>query len=99
VLLSYIAEFGQTEAVIMTDDPETKLDREFRQSLHTRVLRRPETAWVYERLGSAIDGCNREFFGFDLRGSFAKLGSFPFDRSRSTILGSSPSNARTMTLA
>jgi PKHD-type hydroxylase len=67
-LIGYIAMLGQVQGHVGTDDGAgAKLDREVRRVRETKLLHGPETAWVYERLASAIDGCNRRVFGFDIR--------------------------------
>ena len=68
VLLSYIDRFGQVSGAVGAEDGSAPgLDPEVRRVRQTTVPRSPDTAWVYERLAGAIDGCNRELFGFDLR--------------------------------
>ena len=67
-LLGYIAEFGQAQGEIAREDRSGgELDREVRRVRQTVVPGVPETDWVYERLASAVDRCNQDFFGFDLR--------------------------------
>lgn len=68
VLLGYIDQFGQAPGQVGSeDDSEGRVDPDVRQVRQTNLPRTPETAWVYEQLASAVDGCNRQFFGFDLR--------------------------------
>jgi PKHD-type hydroxylase len=66
-VVGYTAEFGQAEGKIAREDGSGDVDPEVRRVRQTGVPRNGETAWVYERLASAVDRCNQEFFGFDLR--------------------------------
>jgi PKHD-type hydroxylase len=67
-LLGYTAEFGQAQGEIAREDLSGgELDPDVRRVRQTVVPRSSETAWVYERLAGAVDRCNQEFFGFDLR--------------------------------
>ena len=67
-LLGYTAEFGQAQGEISREDGSGgELDPEVRRVRQTVLPRDSETDWVYERLASAVDRCNQDFFGFDLR--------------------------------
>lgn len=68
VLLGYIAQFGQVRGGVQFEDgTQAELDSDVRRARQTTVRRNPETLWIYEQLARAIDRCNRESFGFDLR--------------------------------
>lgn len=68
VLLGYIDEFGQAQGAVAHEDGSAPdLDLEIRRARQTAIPRNGDTAWVYERLAGALDGCNRDCFGFDLR--------------------------------
>lgn len=67
-LLGYIAEFGQAQGEIAREDGSGgELDPEVRRVRQTVIPRDSDTEWVYESLASAVDRCNQDFFGFDLR--------------------------------
>ena len=67
-LVGYTAEFGQAQGEVSREDGSgSELDTEIRRARQTTLPRSTGTAWIYERLASAVDRCNQEFFGFDLR--------------------------------
>jgi PKHD-type hydroxylase len=67
VLLDYVAKVGQEPGLVGTDQGGAQVNAEVRRVRQTKVPRTPETAWIYDQLTRAIDGCNRQDFGFDLR--------------------------------
>ena len=68
VVVDYIDRFGHTRGRVGSEeDHGSRLDRDVRQVRETRLPYAPETAWLYERLATVLDGCNQERFGFDLR--------------------------------
>ncbi len=61
------AERGLRDAAVSTDHGEVRVDRVYRRARQAVLPRGQRTAWLYERLQDALERCNQESFGFDLR--------------------------------
>ena len=64
----YVTQFGEAVGAVAHEiEGDVVLDQEVRRAKQTAIPRTDETAWLYEHLAAAIDRCNQEHFGFDLR--------------------------------
>ena len=67
-VMGYLDQFGAKPGRVGAEDAiGTRIDREVRRVREVSLRWTPETEWLYGRLAGAVDRCNQEVFGFDLR--------------------------------